>query len=102
MHKLCAIPYAWSKPGWFAAGEVLDASYISKETVSNAPAGRTAGIVLHPTSLPGGYGTGDLGKECRQFVDWLASAGMKAWQVLPPLLCIAAFNMQCLVAQRSL
>jgi 4-alpha-glucanotransferase len=49
----------------------------------NDPAGRLAGIVLHPTSLVGAYGTGDLGLACFSFIDWLASAGMKAWQVLP-------------------
>lgn len=64
-----------------AAGESLVASYgiVGK----NPDAGRTAGIVMHPTSLPGPYGTGDLSTECFGFIDWLADAGMKAWQVLP-------------------
>jgi 4-alpha-glucanotransferase len=64
-------------------GGVLSDEYVSSETTRNAPAGRTAGIVLHPTSLDGPYGCGDLGDATHAFVDWLASAGMKAWQVLP-------------------
>lgn len=44
---------------------------------------RSAGVILHPTSLPGPYGTGDLGPHAHRFVDWLAEAGMSVWQVLP-------------------
>ncbi|HET9508526.1 MAG TPA: 4-alpha-glucanotransferase [Gaiellaceae bacterium] len=40
---------------------------------------RSSGIVLHPTSLPGGR----LGPEALAFVDWLAAAGQSWWQVLP-------------------
>eukprot|EP00803_Ostreobium_quekettii_P002311 evm.model.scf_1815.2 EVM.evm.TU.scf_1815.2 scf_1815:28796-31892(+) len=45
--------------------------------------GRRAGIVLHPTSLPGPYGVGEIGPEALRFVDWLESAGLQLWQVLP-------------------
>jgi 4-alpha-glucanotransferase len=38
---------------------------------------------MHPTSLPGRFGIGDLGDEAYQFVDFLASAGQSYWQVLP-------------------
>ena len=38
---------------------------------------------MHPTSLPGRYGIGDMGREAYAFVDWLASAKMQIWQVLP-------------------
>jgi 4-alpha-glucanotransferase len=38
---------------------------------------------LHPTSLPGRYGIGDLGAEAYRFADWLAAAGQRIWQVLP-------------------
>lgn len=41
------------------------------------------GVILHPTSLPGPYGTGEIGKEAFKFVDWIASTGMQLWQVLP-------------------
>jgi 4-alpha-glucanotransferase len=44
---------------------------------------RSSGILLHPTSLPGPYGIGDLGAGARRFVDFLAAAGQKVWQVLP-------------------
>lgn len=44
---------------------------------------RSSGILLHPTSLPGRYGIGDLGSEARRFIDFLAGAGQTLWQVLP-------------------
>ncbi|HYX76845.1 MAG TPA: 4-alpha-glucanotransferase [Gaiellaceae bacterium] len=40
---------------------------------------RSSGVLLHPTSLPGGR----LGEEAFRFVDWLAAAGQSWWQVLP-------------------
>src|SRR5436309_10927469 len=40
---------------------------------------RSAGVQLHPTSLPGGR----LGPEAYGFVDWLAAAGQSWWQMLP-------------------
>lgn len=44
---------------------------------------RASGILLHPTSLPGRYGIGDLGEWAYRFVDWLEAAGQSYWQVLP-------------------
>jgi 4-alpha-glucanotransferase len=44
---------------------------------------RTAGILLHPTSLPSRGGVGDFGPAAYQFVDFLASARQGVWQVLP-------------------
>ncbi len=44
---------------------------------------RTSGVLLHPTSLPGGRESGDLGAEARAFVDFLADAGQSWWQMLP-------------------
>ncbi len=61
---------------------------------------RAAGILLHPTSLPGRYGSGDLGVEAYQFIDWLAESGVRLWQILPlgptgygdsPYQCFSAF-----------
>lgn len=61
---------------------------------------RLSGILLHPTSLPGAYGVGDLGPQAYRFVDWLASSGCKIWQILPlgptgygdsPYQCFSAF-----------
>src|SRR5512138_1641739 len=44
---------------------------------------RGAGILLHPTSLPSPYGIGDLGPAAYRYVDFLAAAGQRYWQVLP-------------------
>src|SRR2546421_7904226 len=44
---------------------------------------RSSGILLHPTSLPGRFGIGDLGGEAYRFVDWLAEAGQTFWQIMP-------------------
>ncbi len=44
---------------------------------------RASGILLHPTSLPGRFGNGDLGPEAHAFVDFLAETGQTWWQVLP-------------------
>jgi 4-alpha-glucanotransferase len=61
---------------------------------------RSSGILLHPSSLPGPYGIGDLGPQAYRFVDWLSSTGCKLWQVLPlgptgygdsPYQCFSAF-----------
>ena len=43
------------------------------------PRDRSSGVLLHVTSLPGGR----LGDAAFRFVDWLASAGQRWWQVLP-------------------
>jgi 4-alpha-glucanotransferase len=61
---------------------------------------RASGILLHPSSLPGPYGIGDLGSQSFHFIDWLASTGCRLWQVLPlgptgygdsPYQCFSAF-----------
>lgn len=44
---------------------------------------RSAGILLHPTSLPGPYGIGDLGPQAHGFIDWLSASGCTLWQILP-------------------
>ena len=62
--------------------------------------GRSSGILLHPTSLPGRFGVGDLGAEAHRFIDFLKDAGQRLWQVLPlgptgygdsPYQCFSAF-----------
>jgi 4-alpha-glucanotransferase len=61
---------------------------------------RSSGILLHPTSLPGPYGIGDLGSTAYKWLDWLVDTGCKLWQVLPlgptgygdsPYQCFSAF-----------
>jgi len=44
---------------------------------------RTSGVLLHPTSLPGPFGIGDLGPEAYAFADFLIASGQRLWQVLP-------------------
>jgi 4-alpha-glucanotransferase len=44
---------------------------------------RSSGILLHPTSLPGAYGIGTLGREAKNFIDFLAGAHQRFWQILP-------------------
>lgn len=45
---------------------------------------RSAGVLLHISSLPSPYGIGTLGKEAFRFIDWLKQAGQTGWQMLPP------------------
>ena len=45
--------------------------------------GRASGVLLHPTSLPGPHGIGDMGQGALAFLDWLVEAGQSLWQVLP-------------------
>jgi len=61
---------------------------------------RSSGILLHPSSLSGPYGIGDLGPQSYRFIDWLASTGCRLWQILPlgptgygdsPYQCFSAF-----------
>ena len=44
---------------------------------------RSSGILLHPTSLPGPYGIGDLGPQAYRWIDFLAETGTGLWQALP-------------------
>lgn len=44
---------------------------------------RSSGTLVHPTSFPGKYGIGDLGKEARKFIDFLEDTNQKIWQILP-------------------
>lgn len=44
---------------------------------------RSAGVLLHPTCLPGPSPHGEIGAEARRFVDFLAAAGQRWWQMLP-------------------
>lgn len=44
---------------------------------------RSAGVLLHPTSLPSRYGIGDLGDSAYHFIDFLVAAKQRLWQILP-------------------
>ena len=61
---------------------------------------RSAGLLLHPTTLPSRFGIGDLGPAADVLLDWMASAGLSIWQVMPlgptgygnsPYGCLSAF-----------
>lgn len=61
---------------------------------------RASGILLHPTSLPGSFGIGDLGAEAYKFIDFLEKSKQTYWQILPlgptgygdsPYQCFSAF-----------
>ena len=61
---------------------------------------RKSGILLHPTSLPGPDGIGDLGPEAYRWIDFMAESGTQLWQILPlgptgygdsPYQCFSAF-----------
>lgn len=47
------------------------------------PLMRSSGVLLHPTSLPGPHGIGELGSEAFEFVEFLEKAGQSLWQILP-------------------
>lgn len=53
------------------------------ESAAKAKGIRQCGVLMHPTSLPSPFGIGDLGPEAYKFVDFLAEAGQKVWQILP-------------------
>lgn len=79
---------------------------------------RSSGLLLHPTSLPGEFGIGDLGKYAYQFVDFMVKSNQKIWQILPlgptgfgnsPYMCYSAFagnplliNLEWLVSEELL
>jgi len=44
---------------------------------------RSSGIILHPTSLPGPDGIGDLGPAAYSWVNFLKESGCRLWQILP-------------------
>jgi 4-alpha-glucanotransferase len=44
---------------------------------------RRGGVILHPTSLPGPFGIGDLGPGAVRWLSWLQQAGIHVWQILP-------------------
>ena len=69
-------------------------------TITVVKLSRSSGVVLHPTSLPGPYGIGDLGPEAYRFARFVSSSGLGVWQVLPlgppgfgdsPYQCFSAF-----------
>jgi len=54
-----------------------------KRAVNSVNYLRRAGVLLHPTSLPGPYNNGDIGHQAYRFIEFLNTNGFKVWQVLP-------------------
>ncbi len=61
---------------------------------------RASGVILHPTSLPGPYGIGDIGPQAHRWLKFMSESGLGLWQVLPlgptgygdsPYQCFSAF-----------
>lgn len=88
-------PAEWKNliSGDVAAKDILSGGVLLSQVMSDVPVGliklevnqhrRSAGILMHITSLPSAFGIGDLGKESIRFIDFLADASQKYWQILP-------------------
>lgn len=62
-------------------GEELPEGYDQMMPTAEPSRRRRAGLLLHPTSLRGPHGIGDLGDEALAFLHWLRDAGCTLWQV---------------------
>ena len=76
------------------------AAAAAQDALTAAGNPRVSGILVHPTSLPGPYGIGELGHEAMRLLDFMAGAEQRLWQVLPlgptgygdsPYQCFSAF-----------
>jgi 4-alpha-glucanotransferase len=97
MTPATTFPLAIPRPAYKLASSL---PYLARRFSAAMKFPRAAGILLHPTSLPGAGGIGDFGPDAFRFIDWLATTGMKLWQVLPlgptgygdsPYQCFSAF-----------
>ncbi|MGE9296320.1 MAG: 4-alpha-glucanotransferase [Puniceicoccales bacterium] len=79
---------------------LLCRSFHMAEPLFNWLEQRSAGMLLHPTSIPSEHGIGNLGSAAFQFVDFLTAAGFRYWQMCPlgptgfgdsPYQCFSAF-----------
>lgn len=68
--------------GGVRVGEDLPDDYAKWFPKSDPGERRRAGVLLHPSSLPGQHGIGDLGSGAFRFLDWLSDSGCSIWQVL--------------------
>ncbi|CAA7395072.1 unnamed protein product [Spirodela intermedia] len=82
-HQMAAAAAAASCFLEVEVGEDFPDGYSSWYPNKDPAESRRAGVLLHPTSLQGPHGIGDLGDEAIRFLDWLHSAGCTIWQVLP-------------------
>ncbi len=63
--------------------ELTDQKAKIKGSAKRVRSERSAGILLPVYSLPSVYGIGSFSKEAKKFIDFLAAAGQKYWQMLP-------------------
>jgi 4-alpha-glucanotransferase len=78
-----ALPTKFLKPDFVHDPQPSCRRGTPKQYVTTPIFSRSSGILLHITSLPGGHGIGDLGSSAYEFVEFLAQAKQKIWQVLP-------------------
>ena len=86
------VPFTWEHRftresitgnGYLRVREIFqDAPFAILRGIPNQPEKR-AGILMHISSLPGGFGTGDFGPGACGFIDFLQRAGQRIWQILP-------------------
>lgn len=85
--KASTISTLYEKVSKLQPGDDLPPEYASDDPYSKIPP-RRAGILVHPTSLPGPHGVGDFGEGAYKFLDWLATTGCTIWQVSVLNICI--------------
>jgi len=87
-----AVPLNWANcltgdKGWSAGTiplkNLFDKLPVALLRLKASKQGRKAGILLHITSLPSAFGTGDMGPEAYAFADFLGAARQSCWQILP-------------------
>ncbi len=82
------MPGGTTRPDVYHSGEVHPGRTIVRKpdhasTWREPLRDRIAGVLVHPTSLSGPGGLGDLGPSTERFLDRIRDAGLRAWQVLP-------------------
>src|SRR6266540_847944 len=76
-------------------------SVVTRAPLFNWLSERSAGVLLHPTALPGSYGVGGFDGAAVQLLEFCAAAGIRSWQLCPlgptgygdsPYQCFSAFG----------
>lgn len=83
LEEVTGAPAVETPANCYDEGKRLDPRRARRAMTEKLQTVRAAGVLLHPTSLPGPYGIGDLGPAAFAWVDCLAYARQKWWQILP-------------------
>jgi 4-alpha-glucanotransferase len=83
LQEVAGAPAVETSPNCYDEGKRLDPRRARRAMTEKLQTQRAAGVLLHPTSLPGPYGIGDLGPAAFAWIDSLAYAQQKWWQILP-------------------